>query len=86
MPDTIVKDVAETRPGEQLAPAVESNVGISFLPPFTLVKDILESSPSPRRPNRNRPLHDETELEMELSCWEAAGAEALEAFEDSLEE
>ena len=84
MPDTLVKDVAETRPGQHVT-AVDPNVAISFLPPFNQVKDILESSPAPRRPSKNSPLRDE-DLEFELSCWEAAGEEALELFENSLDE
>lgn len=82
MTDTLVKDVAETMPGQRVP---ESEAAVSFLPSFGEVRGILESSPAPRRPNRNRPIYDSS-LEEELSCWQAAGEEALELFENSLDE
>jgi len=48
----------------------------TFSMPFEKVRELVESSPAPRRPNRNKPIHDS--LALELEAWEAASDEALE--------
>lgn len=86
MSSAILKDIAETLPGQQPAVPVSDDVAVSWMPRFDAVKHLLESSPAPRRPNRNRPNTDERELASEIESWQAAGEEALAMFEDSLEE
>jgi len=48
--------------------------------PFALAKKIVESAPAPKRPIRNRPLHD-VDLPAEMAAWDEASDEALENFD-----
>jgi hypothetical protein len=55
MPDncTLVK----TSPAQEVPP-IERNRAVSVLVPFEVVRPLLEGRPSPRRPNRNRPVNN----------------------------
>lgn len=81
MNKTVVKDVARTCPGmsmpdiKQLPP----NEAVSSLAPFRTIKHLLEQSPPPRRPNRNRPISD---LQHEMDAWDAASEESWAMLDD----
>jgi len=47
---------------------------------FEKMRHLIESSPAPRRPNRNRPIQHPLE-EDEFQAWEEASDEALENFD-----
>jgi hypothetical protein len=55
--------------------------GVTRLVPFEVVKELLENSPPPRRPNRNRPIHDGGDLNAELAAWDRASDEAWSEIE-----
>lgn len=48
----------------------------TFSVPFEVVREIVEAAPSPRRPSRCQPVHDD--LAVEIEAWEEASDEALE--------
>ena len=86
MSETVVRDVAVTKPS-QAPPRIKKNEAVSFLVPFEAIKHLLVGQRPPRRPNRNRPMHvNDPQLQKELDAWEAASDEALEAMEDDLPE
>jgi hypothetical protein len=51
----------------------------TFCVPFELVKGFVESAPAPKRPIRNRPIHDS--LSDEMAAWDEASDELLEQFD-----
>lgn len=74
-------ELAENRPAE--VQEMFDSSGATILPqnatfsvPFEVVRKIVESAPSPRRPSRCRPVHGDFAEEME--AWEEASDEALE--------
>ena len=86
MSETTARDIASTQ-SAQAPPRVEENQAVSFLVPFGAVKHLLVGYPSPRRPNRNRPVcPPDPQLREELEAWEAASDEALEGLENGLPE
>ena len=62
MPNTPVKSIAEHIPGQYMAMQEESEIdeqqAVSANASFESVKELLHSTPSPRRPNRNKPRND----------------------------
>jgi hypothetical protein len=54
MPDNCT--VVKTVPAQQV-PSIEPNRAVSLLIPFEVVRRLVEGHPSPRRPNRNRPIN-----------------------------
>jgi len=89
MSNTVVDEMAVNR-SDRTFPSVEQKQAkraVSMQLPFAKVKSLLESFPSPRRPNRNRPIHVENpELQAEFDAWEAASDEAFESMEGNLPE
>ena len=73
-------EVAENRPAEVQNVLDSSGAVIpriaTFSVPFEVVREIVESAPSPRRPSRNQPFHGV--LSEEIEAWEEASDEALE--------
>jgi len=86
MRETIVHDIAKTRP-EQKIPEIKADQAVSCLAPFEAIEHLLADSPPPRRPNRNRPTSVvDTELREELDAWDAASDEAFGRLETELPE
>ena len=70
---------------EQAVPPIAPNQAISFVARYEFVRKLVERFPSPKRPNRNRPIHHPN-LKAELEAWDAASDEALENTERDLME
>jgi hypothetical protein len=52
----------------------------TFSLPFDIVRKLVEESPAPRRPSRNKPVYGN--LTDEFAAWEAASDEAWESIDD----
>ncbi len=56
-------------------------LGVTLLLPFEKVRELIESAPAPHRPNRNRPIHDGSDLSAEIAAWERASDEVWSEIE-----